>query len=75
MNETVHVDKASVEALTETMRVMSKRNAELEADLASCRRERDEARALLAHYKTSLAEKHNDPMQDGGNGNASFPNH
>jgi hypothetical protein len=39
------------------------------------RRERDEARALLAHYKTSLAEKHNDPMQDGGNGNASFPNH
>lgn len=29
-------------------------------------RERDEARALLAHLRTSLNERHNDPMQDGG---------
>lgn len=28
------------------------------------KRERDEARALLAHSKTSLNERVNDPMQD-----------
>jgi F0F1-type ATP synthase membrane subunit b/b' len=58
--------QAEIVAITEAMRAMSKRIAELEAGFATCRRERDEARALLAHYKTSLAEKHNDPMQDGG---------
>jgi len=30
------------------------------------KRERDEARAILAHAKTSLAESSNDPAQDGG---------
>lgn len=42
------------------------RIAELETTLATRTRERDEARALLAHLKTSMAERHNDPMQDGG---------
>lgn len=42
------------------------RIAELEVAIATRTRERDEARALLAHIKTSLNERHNDPMQDGG---------
>lgn len=40
--------------------------AELQLALAIALRERSEAVALLARSKTSLAEKFNDPMQDGG---------
>lgn len=40
--------------------------AELQLALAIALRERTEAVALLARSKTSLAEKFNDPMQDGG---------
>lgn len=40
--------------------------AERDATIARLTRERDEARALLAHLKTSLNEQHNDPMHDGG---------
>lgn len=58
MNDAVRVDKASLDALTETMRALSNRVAKLEGENA-------ELRALLARSKTSLAEQFNDPMQDG----------
>jgi hypothetical protein len=61
MNETVHVDKASVQALTEAMRVMSKRIAELEAGFATCRLERDEARALLIQHGLATADEATEP--------------
>jgi hypothetical protein len=65
MNEMVHVDKASVEALTEAMRAMSKRIAELEEKFATCRRERDEARALLIQHGLATADEATEPG-DGG---------
>jgi hypothetical protein len=51
--------QAEIAAITEAWR-----EACVERD--ALRRENVELRAILAHYKTSLAEKHNDPMQDGG---------
>lgn len=58
MNDPVRVDKASLDALTESMRAMSVRMARLEAENA-------ELRALLTRAKTSLNERMNDPMQGG----------
>lgn len=55
MNDAVRVDKASLDALTETMRAMSARLAKVEAENA-------ELRALLAR-STSLSERFNDPMK------------
>lgn len=55
----VTMAQAEIRALTElAQRIAAERDR--------YRRERDEARALLAHYRTSLAEQHNDPMQGGG---------
>lgn len=59
MNDPVRVDKASLDALTETLRNLSRRVAKLESENA-------ELKAILARSKTSLAETFNDPMQDGG---------
>lgn len=59
MNDPVRVDKASLDALTETLRNLSRRVAKLESENA-------ELKAILARSKTSLAEQFNDPMQDGG---------
>ena len=56
MNDTVSVGKASLDALTESMRAMSARLAKVEAENA-------ELRALLARFKTSLSEQFNDPAQ------------
>ena len=56
MNDTVSVGKASLDALTESMRAMSARLAKVEAENA-------ELRALLARFKTSLSERFNDPAQ------------
>lgn len=65
MSDPVRVDKASLDALTEAMRSMSARIAKVEAENAELRAENAELRALLAHYKTSLNEQHNDPMESG----------
>ena len=62
MNDAVRVDKASLDALTETMRAMSARLAKVEAENA-------ELRALLAR-STSLSERFNDPMQGDNVGGA-----
>ena len=59
MNDPVRVDKASLDALTEAWR-----EACVERD--ALRRENAELKAILARSKTSLAERFNDPMQDGG---------
>ena len=64
MSDPVRVDKASLDALTESMRAQSialdaahERIAELETKVA-------ELRALLARA-SSLSERMNDPAQDG----------
>jgi hypothetical protein len=58
MNDPVRVDKASLDALTETLRNLSRRVAKLESENA-------ELKAILARSKTSLAEQFNDPMESG----------
>lgn len=55
MSGPVTVDRAALDALTETMRAMSARLAKVEAENA-------ELRALLAR-SASLSERFNDPMK------------
>lgn len=54
----VTMAQAEIRALTEQVRQRDHKITQLT-------RERDEARALLARLKTSMAERVNDPMQDG----------
>lgn len=63
MSDPVRVDKASLDALTETMRAMSARLARVEAENA-------ELRALLTRAGTSLSERFNDPMKGNEEGAA-----
>ena len=62
----VTMAQAEIRALTEAKRAMSIRIANLEEDKAILEAENASLRALLARSKTSLAERFNDPMQDGG---------
>ena len=58
MNELVSVDKASLDALTETLRNLSRRVAKLEAENA-------ELRALLAQQRVHTQDEATEP-EDGG---------
>lgn len=55
-HEIVSAAQATIQGLVEQLRLVTGERDE-------ARRERDEARALLARSKTSLAEKFNDPME------------
>lgn len=63
MTDPVRVDKASLDALTESLRAQSMKLAEAQAENAGLRAENTELRALLARSKTSLSERFNDPAQ------------
>jgi len=63
MNGPVQVDRASLDALTESLRSQSIKLAEAQAEVAALRSENVELRALLARSKTSLSERFNDPAQ------------
>lgn len=63
MNDPVRVDKASLDALTESLRAQGVKLAEAQAENAELRAENAELRALLARSKTSLSERFNDPAQ------------
>lgn len=54
MNDPVRVDKASLDALTESMRAMSVRMAKLEAENA-------ELRALLTQHRLDTADEATEP--------------
>lgn len=56
MNDAVHVDKASLDALTETLRVMSARVATLEAEKAALTAENVALRADNARLREILAQ-------------------
>lgn len=58
MNDPVRVDKASLDALTETLRNLSRRVAKLEAENA-------ELRALLAQQRVHTQDEATEP-EDGG---------
>lgn len=58
MNDPVRVDKASLDALTETLRNLSRRVAKLESENA-------ELRALLAQQRVHTQDEATEP-EDGG---------
>lgn len=68
MNDAVHVDKASLDALTETLRVMSVRMAKLEADNdaltadnAVLAADNARLRAILAQHGLTTADEATEP--------------
>ena len=61
MNEPVSVDRASLDALTETMRVMSARVAKLEAENAVLTADNAKLRALLAQHGLGTADEATEP--------------
>ena len=61
MNEPVRVDKASLDALTETMRVMSARVAKLEAENAAMTADNAKLRALLAQHGLTTVDEATEP--------------
>jgi len=64
MNDLVHVDKASLDALTESLRNQSIKLAEAQAKVAEQASTIAELRALLARSST-LSERTNNPATDG----------
>ena len=59
MNDTeANLVRAEIESLT-------RRAEQAESSLDRYKRERDEARAILARVRTSMNEAHNDPASDG----------
>lgn len=61
MNDAVHVDKASLDALTETLRVMSARVATLETEKAALAADNAKLRAILAQHGLSTADEATEP--------------
>lgn len=61
MNDAVHVDKASLDALTETLRVMSARVAKLEAENAALTADNAKLRAILAQHGLATADEATEP--------------
>jgi hypothetical protein len=61
MNDAVHVDKASLDALTETLRVMAARVATLEAENAAATADNAKLRAILAQHGLATADEATEP--------------
>ena len=61
MTDAVHVDKASLDALTETMRVMSAHVAELEAENAAMTADNAKLREILAQHGLGTADEATEP--------------
>lgn len=61
MTDAVHVDKASLDALTETLRVTSARVARLEAEKAALRGGNAKLRAILAQHGLATADEATEP--------------
>lgn len=61
MNDAVHVDKASLDELTETLRVMSARVAKLEAENAAATADNAKLRAILAQHGLATADEATEP--------------
>lgn len=61
MNDAVHVDKASLDALTETLRVMSARVAKLEAEKDALKADNAKLRAILAQHGLATADEATEP--------------
>lgn len=67
MSEQQIVTAAQARITALEQRVALAESLVIEANERAMRAEEDKhrAEALLAHYRSSLAERHNDPMQDG----------
>ena len=61
MNDAVHVDKASLDALTETLRVMSARVAKLEAEKGALTADNARLREILAQHGLGTADEATEP--------------
>ena len=61
MNDAVHVAKASLDALTETLRVMSARVAKLETENAALTADNTKLRAILAQHGLATADEATEP--------------
>lgn len=61
MNDPVRVDKASLDALTETLRVMSVRVARLEADNDALTADNARLREILAQHGLGTADEATEP--------------
>lgn len=72
MNDPVRVDKASLDALTETMRSMSAENVSLKDEIDALRADVANLRALLAQQHVGMQDEATEPdgcpVQDGGAG-------
>ena len=64
MNDTVSVGKASLDALTESLRAQSVKLAEAQAENAELRAENAELRALLIHHGLETADEATEPTEN-----------
>jgi hypothetical protein len=64
--DVVSMAQAEIAAITEAWRDACVERDALRRENTELRCENAELKAILARSKTSLAEKFNDPMQDGG---------